>query len=643
MCGLCGIYAEGVRADTAASIRRMLAALAHRGPDGEGVYRNGPVTLGHRRLSVLDLSPSGAQPMSLASSGITISYNGEVYNFQALRRALETAGETFRGRSDTEVVLRAYQAWGLAGLQRLEGIFALALWDPCEKRLVLMRDRFGVKPLFYARAAGQLMFASEIGALLAAADIDRAIDPQAFAEYLWFGNPYEDRTIYREVRALPAGHWLVVEQGRERLEPWWRIEQWLGLPPPHDEFQQCVAGVRAALDTAVARQLVADVPVAIFLSGGIDSSAVACSAARAQSHPIASYSAGFDFARGINELPVARSVAVHLGLIHHELHIAGSDLVEVMLHLAAAHGEPFADAANIPLYLLARELRGSIKVVLQGDGGDEVFAGYRRYAVLQYFALWRLWPRFLSDPLRRLGRTAVRAARMLEAAGTRDPGERMARLLTLETPADSPFEDLESEARAALQESADPLLAYRRCAERFGTADPVRQMLLTDLTLQLPSQFLAKVDRATMAQGIEARVPLLDESVAELAVRMPTAWKVRGLKKKRVLREALRGRLSPAVLDRPKTGFGVPYGHWLRTSLHGVARDALLDSSFCQRYGLRRARLELLLREHRAGTRDRSFRLWKLLQLALWTHGAQQQRPAANTGGCADDARSAAG
>ena len=615
-------------------VTRMAAALAHRGPDGEGVFMDDEVTLGHRRLSVLDLSPTGAQPMTLAASGTTITYNGEVYNFAALRRELETAGESFCGRSDTEVILRAYDRWGLEGLRRLEGIFALALWDARAQRLVLMRDRFGVKPLFYARAGGRLIFASQIGALFAAQQLDRSIDSQAFAEYLWFGNAYEERTIYRQVRAVPPGHWLIVDGSRERLEPWWRIEQWLEAPPPPGGFKECAAQLRAALDAAVARQLVADVPVGIFLSGGIDSSAVACSAMIVQSQPLASYTAGFDFAHGINELPKARAVAAHLGLSHHELHVAGADLTEAMMRLAGAHGEPFADAANIPLYLLARELRGSVKVVLQGDGGDEMFAGYRRYAVLRHAALWRAWPRALTAPLRRLGRTGVRAARILEAAGAREAAERMALLLTVETHADSPLEDLQPEARAALQEGTDPLLAYRRCAVRFGGADPVRQMLLTDLALQLPSQFLPKVDRATMLLGIEARVPLLDESVAQLAVSMPTAWKVRGLQNKRVLRTALRGRLPPAVLAGPKTGFGVPYEHWLRTSLHGLARDALLDTPFCQRYGLRRDRMEHLLNEHRAGRRAWGFRLWKLLQLALWNRGAHQQHATAALAGC---------
>jgi asparagine synthase (glutamine-hydrolysing) len=618
MCGLCGIYGNGANDLRQAAVRRMVSALAHRGPDGEGVYVDDGIALGHRRLSVVDLSPTGAQPMSLGSSGPTISYNGEVYNFAALRHELEAEGRSFRSRSDTEVILHTYDAWSLGGLQRLEGIFAFGLWDKARRRLVLMRDRLGIKPLFYARALDQLVFGSEIKALFAAGGVDTTIDQQAFSEYLWYGNAYEDRTIYREVRCVPPGHWLIIEEGRLRLERWWRLEEWLDPAQELTDRDDCARKVRVALDAAVARQLVADVPVGIFLSGGVDSSAVAASAMAVQSKPLASYCVAFDFETGVNELPKAREVAAHLGLTHHEMYVRSADIVNVLLALARAHDEPFADAANIPLYLLARELRGVVKVVLQGDGGDEMFAGYRRYAVLRNSAWWRAWPRALTPALRATGRLGARAARMLDAAGASDSAERMALLLTVESLADSPLSLMEGDARASLEGETDPFIAYRRCAERFRLADPVQQMLLTDVSLQLPSQFLAKVDRATMALGMEARVPLLDEKVAELAVRIPSSWKVRGTQKKIVLREALRPRLPVSILDGPKTGFGVPYEHWLRTILYDFARDAILDPRFCQRFGFRRTGVERALVEHRQERREHGFRLWKLLQLALW-------------------------
>jgi asparagine synthase (glutamine-hydrolysing) len=622
MCGICGIHGARRGADLEAAARRMVATMTHRGPDAGGVFAGDGVAFGHRRLSILDLSPTGAQPMRLDGSGLAITHNGEVYNFQELRTELEAEGASFRGHSDTEVVLNAYRAWGLDGLKRLEGIFAFALWDDVARRLVLMRDRLGVKPLFFSQTREQLVFGSEIKAILAAGGVDRSVDPQAFSEYLWYGNAFEDRTIYAGVRALPPGHWMIVENGRSRIEPWWRLEEWAD-PPGFRDPGEAAEAVRAALDAAVARQLVADVPVGIFLSGGIDSSAIAASAMAVQDRPLTSYAVGFDFDRGINELPKARMVADHLGLDHHEFHVGGSNLEAVLVELVRAHDEPFGDAANIPLYLLAKELGGERKVVLQGDGGDEMFGGYRRYVVLHYLKRWRAWPRPLTPLVHALGSPGRRFARMATATGTGDPAMTMALLLTMETQREPPTQFMTAEARSALDASADPFLAYRRASTRFQEHGAVQRMLLTDLTLQLPSQFLPKVDRATMAQGLEARVPFLDERVGELATGLPAGWKVDGRQRKAVLREAMRTRLPAAILDGPKTGFGVPYEHWLRTSLFEMARAAIMDPGFVTAFGFDAAAVGSALTEHRSGARDHGFFLWKVFQLALWR---QEQR-----------------
>lgn len=594
----------------------MSETLAHRGPDDAGVFVGAGIVLGHRRLSIIELSSAGAQPMTQGTT--TVVYNGESYNFRELRAELEALGHAFRGHSDTEVLLHAYQAWGLEGLTRLEGIFAFALWDAARSRLVLMRDRLGVKPLFYARQGPRLAFGSEIKAIFAGMEADRGIDPQALSEYLWYGNAFEDRTLYRGVRSLEPGWRLIMEAGEMRLEPWWRIESWLADAPRPGSPGEAAEAVRAALDAAVTRQLVSDVPVGIFLSGGLDSSSIAASAAAAGGRRLSSFSVGFDYEQGINELPKARGLAQRLGLDHHELRVAGGALEEVIGALVRAHDEPFADAANIPLYLLAAQLRGTIKVVLQGDGGDEMFGGYRRYSILSAARLWRLWPHAL-EPLLARARFGGRLARMGAAAGSSDPALRMALLLTVETLRDPPSSMLRQEARERLLTGTDPFLAYRRCAGRFVDADPVQQMLLTDLSLQLPSQFLPKVDRATMAHGLEARVPMLDERVGALAVGLPANLKVRGARRKIVLREAMRGRLPEEIRAGPKVGFGVPYEEWLRTSLFAFAHAAILAPQFLERFGLDRPRLESALLEHRARRRDCGFLLWKLLQLALWS------------------------
>ena len=619
MCGICGLYGtNNADSDLNRRISRMMQTISHRGPDSRGSFIGDGVALGHLRLSVLDLSPTGAQPMTLGET--TVVHNGEVYNFRELRRELEEAGRTFRGHSDTEVLLHAYEAWGLDGLSRLEGMFAFALWDSKRRRLVLMRDRLGIKPLFYAWRDGQLAFGSEIKAVLAGVEPDRTLDAQALAEYLWYGNTFEDRTIFRAVRSLPAGHRLVVEGGTRRVESWWRLEEWLARPAHFESAHEAAMAVREAVDLAVGRQLVSDVPVAIFLSGGVDSSSIAASAAVAGGQRLSSYAVGFDYERGVQELPKARRVAQMFGLDHHELHVQGGALDEVIVALVAAHDEPFADAANIPLYLLAQKLGGTVKVVLQGDGGDEMFAGYRRYAILRNVSWWRACAGALERLLTMMpGALGARLGRLVSAAGHPDPALRMALLLTVETLRDPPTALFEPGARRRLEASTDPFIAYRRCAQRFAFVDPVQQMLLTDVSLQLPSQFLTKVDRSTMAHGIEARVPLLDERVAALAIGMSSTLKVRGTQKKVVLRDAMRGRVPDEILDGPKTGFGVPYEEWLRGSLYKFARAALLDAQFIERFGLDHAHLVSALDQHRARQRNRGFLLWKLLQLSLWS------------------------
>jgi asparagine synthase (glutamine-hydrolysing) len=623
MCGLTGIYIRQDRAEFEFSnsirllVKSMTNTLSLRGPDSSGYLACPHIAFGHSRLSILELSDTGAQPMRLGENGPMITYNGEVYNFRDLRRELQMLGCSFRGKSDTEVVLQAYALWGLEGLKRLEGIFSFALWDPAHQRLVLMRDRLGVKPLFYGESRHGLAFGSEIKAVLAAGGVDTSLDDQSLSDYLWYGNSYGDRTFFKGVRAIEPGHWLIIEGGKLRIEPWWCIEEWLEHPSPVRSQLEAAVQVREALDHAVARQLVADVPVGIFLSGGVDSSSIASAAMQHRTEPLKSYAAGFDFDRGINELPKAARVAQHLRLAHHELQVSGSELESVLITLAQAHDEPFADAANIPLYLMCKQLGGSIKVVLQGDGGDELFAGYRRYSILHNAHWWRLWPQALSPLIRASGNLGSRFTRMADSVGHHDPALRMAFLLTTETQQNPPEAVFLPERRRELAETTDPFVAYRQAAERFQDHEPVQQMLLTDLTVQLPSQFLTKVDRATMAAGIEARVPFLDERVVRLAVNLPSTWKVKGTENKVVLRQSQRSRLPADILNGPKTGFGVPYEHWLRSSLYEFARERLLDHNFLNQFSLDGAVVERMLEQHKNRTVERGFMLWKLLQLSI--------------------------
>lgn len=622
MCGFAGVINWANEGHSGAAreeiVTNMASTLALRGPDSKGVFVDEVIALGHRRLKVIDLSENGAQPMQVREDGPVVAYNGEIYNFRLLRDELISLGYVFRGDSDTEVILNVYDKWGLEGLARLEGVFAYALWDPSREILTLTRDRLGIKPLFYAESSMGLAFGSEIKALLAAGGVDTSLSNQAFSEYLWFGNTHEDRSFYNGVKALLPGQRLIIDKNSRRLEYWWKIEKNLENPLEETSFDKATEMVQQALDASVKRQLVSDVPIGIFLSGGVDSSAIAASASRVRPNELNSYSASFDFDEGIDESEKALLVAKHLGLNHHQLRICGADISEVMVILARAHDEPFADAANIPLYLMCKQLDPAVKVVLQGDGGDELFAGYRRYQILNNHKYFKFFPSYLNYVFRNTGKYGARAARIYDAIKSSDPAMRMAMLLTVETLFNNPTSLLTEEKRQELSSSTDSFLAYRRAADRFKEKDPIQQMLLTDLTVQLPSQFLTKVDRATMAAGIEARVPLLDENMLRLSLRMPTKWKVDNKQNKIILRNSQRGRLPASILDGPKTGFGVPYQFWLRSSLYDFSRERLLNPQFTDFFGLNGRLLEMKIQEHLRGDFEHGFLLWKLLQLALW-------------------------
>lgn len=624
MCGFCGILApraSALGADAsqalAGRVERMVATIRHRGPDDAGVHVCGPAALGHARLSILDLSAAGHQPMLEGDGRLAIAYNGEVYNFAALRDELCAEGHAFRTGTDTEVVLAAYRVWGEDAFARLEGMYAFALWDASREVLFLVRDRMGIKPLYFAEANGALVFGSEIKALLASGLVARTPDEAALREYLWYGAILGEHSAFAGVRQVPPGGLLRVARDRApEVRRYWRLED---VAPVTDAEPVAVAQVRALLERAVASHLVSDVPVGVFLSGGIDSSAITAFASRALGRRLATYSAGFDYDRGINELPRAARIAAHFGTEHHELRLSAPELPDVITRLVDAHDEPFGDAANLPLFLLCEALGGRAKVILQGDGGDELFAGYRRYAILNNLGVWRAAAAAGVPALRAMagGPRRDRALRFLTAVGATDPAMRGALLLTVESPVAPPDEVLHPERRARMA-SADPFAAYRAAHQRFAAHDDVQRMLYTDLTVLLPGQFLPKVDRATMAHGVEVRVPFLDRALVEYAAGLPSSLKVRGAAKKYVLRRALRGVVPDEVLDGPKTGFGVPYEWWLQKPLAGFLREVLDDPATRQTGLFDHATLDVRVREHTTGARNHGFLLWKCLQLALW-------------------------
>lgn len=620
MCGIAGVIRRDGAVDRAV-LERMATTLRHRGPDDSGVFASGPVGLAHTRLSIIDLSAHGHQPMASEDGNFAIAYNGEIYNHLALREDLEAKGHRFRGRSDTETALRAYMEWGESAFAMFDGMFAMAVWDARRGVLQLVRDAFGIKPLYVARTSSAFVFGSEIKAVLASGTTGAELHWAGLGEYLHFDAALGANTLFAGIDKVLPGQLLTVSQGEVRSS------QFASLPAGEsvaDDFATAAGTVRERLAQAVQSHLMSDVPVGVFLSGGIDSSAIVAFASKQYGRRIGTYAVGFDgtdFTGRADETPAARQVAELFDTDHHELRISGKGLMDVVARLVRCHDEPFGDPAGIPLYMLCEQLRGSVKVVLQGDGGDEVFAGYPRYAYLAHIRLLRALSfstRWLHPLARRLpGRRELRSFRAVGAYQRHAPARCMAQMVSTESMNRPPGRILSAGARELLR-GADPLRRYRELAASVSGSDPVKQMLTTDSSILLPDVYFAKVDRATMAHGIEVRVPMVDRRLAAYAFGLPSAYKVRGMQKKRVLRQALRGIVPDAILDRPKTGFGVPVNRWLRTSLLDDMKSVLLDAEL-QRTGLfDRVALERCIREHAERRRDNGTLLYKALSLALW-------------------------
>lgn len=600
-------------------VARMVASLRHRGPDGHGTWCDDDVALGHARLSIIAPGPGGAQPMASADGRYVLSYNGELYNFRELRAELEAGGAAFRSASDSEVVLQAFARWGEDAFARFNGMFAVAIWDVRERRLTLARDRFGIKPLYHVGAGGDggaFAFASEIGALRAGDALGDRLSRQGLIEYLYYGMALGTETLYAGCAKLAPGHVLTLGPGEApRIRPFWTLAS---LPPTRAVPEaEAVEAVRALLGRAVDRHLVADVPVALFLSGGLDSSTLCVLAAERYADRLATWSVEFEGDGATSELATAREVAGRCGTEHHEVRLAYTDLESVLERITDAHGQPFGDAANVPLYLLTQGL-GDTKVVLQGDGGDEIFAGYRRYGLMDRLPAWRLFRTLARLPhgLANRSNLARRVRRMQDALGAADGAERQARLLTEEWSDDEVLGLLNAELRAAVA-GIDPFRRYRELWPAVASRPPAQAMLWTDTQVLLPDQFLEKVDRATMANSVEVRVPFLDTELADYVMALPAAMKV-GAPSKRLLRLAMADALPRSVLHGPKLGFGVPYGAWLRGPLAGYARERLLDPEglVARLFDVRA--VEALWRLHVERGVDRGFMLYKLLMLSLW-------------------------
>lgn len=614
MCGIAGIAALDARAKLdAASLRQMLTCLRHRGPDDEGEFAAEGVLLGHRRLSIIDVE-GGHQPLYGARESTVIIANGEIYNYRELARELRARGHTFRTASDTEVAAHAYDEWGLDFLDRLEGMFALALWDGAAQRLVLARDRMGEKPLYYTIVGEQLLFASELTALLQHPSVERELDPQALAAYLALEYIPAPRTILRNVQKLEPATALIVENGAARTRTYWRIEARNTFA---GSYEDAVAALRQRLERAVVSRLVSDVPLGVFLSGGIDSSVVAALAARAGA--VDTFSIGFR-EKSFDESRYARLVSERIGSNHHERIFEGSEMPRLVPQLARMLDEPLGDASILPTALLSAFAREHVTVAVGGDGGDELFAGYPMHQAQRFALITRRIPGAhalggaaaavlpVSHANFSLGfklRSYLRGARLqppLNQAlwmSSFAPDEQRA-LLRNGTPDNDAF--------------ADVLEAW----QRSEGGELLARSSHLDATTYLPNDILMKVDRASMRVGLEVRAPFLARDVVELAFSVPDSYRMRGLTGKRMLRDAARDLIPEEILARPKKGFGIPVGAWLNGPLRELARDVLSAASI-ERGGLfHSSEVQRMLSEHAARKRDHRKPLWTLLVFELW-------------------------
>jgi asparagine synthase (glutamine-hydrolysing) len=634
MCGVAGLIDPTQRSDGAAltaAADRMAAALAHRGPDGAGHWVDAAagVALGHRRLAVIDLTPTGAQPMASSCGRYVVAYNGQIYNYLELKRELAARGRRFRGGSDTEVLVEGCAQWGVAPmLRRLNGMFAFALWDREERALTLARDRLGIKPLYWgqpADAGGLFLFASELKGMTAHGGWRPAIDEAAVAAFIRCGYVPSPASIYRGIHKLPPGHLLRLALGRApEIAAWWRLDEAIAAAGANRRGDEAavVDQLDGLLRDAVRRQMVADVPIGVLLSGGIDSTLVAALMQTQSTAPVRSFTIGFA-ERGFDESAAARAVAGHLGTDHTELILDPSEVRALIPELPRLYDEPFADASQLPTCLVARLARKRVTVALSGDGGDESFFGYNRYT--RAAGLWRRLSR-LPVPLRRalsggLRGVAPSAWDRLFAAlpgAPRQPGEKLHKLADI-----LPLRDDDAVHDRLTALSADSALLLCRPSPAAAAPPPiagdaVERMAYRDSLAYLPDDILTKLDRASMAVGLEARVPLLDHRVVEFAWSLPSALKLDDGVGKRPLRQLLDRYVPRALVDRPKSGFAAPIADWLGGPLRDWAEAQLAPGRLAAEGFFVPGAVARLWQEHLDGRRNHHQQLWALLMFQAW-------------------------
>jgi asparagine synthase (glutamine-hydrolysing) len=617
MCGIAGLLnTDRSSGLDKAIVHRMCQTIVHRGPDDEGIYVQGGVGLGMRRLSIIDVA-GGCQPIHNEDRTVWVVFNGEIYNFPELRRQLEQSGHRFYTNTDTEVIVHLYEDLDGDCVQRLRGMFAFAIFDERRQKLMLARDRLGIKPLHYASTPERLLFGSEIKAILAAAPELNEVNPQALLDFFYFGYIPEPATAFKRIQKLPPGHLALWANGHMTVRQYWDVPAYSVCEPRSEE--ECLEELETRLAEAVRMRLISDVPLGALLSGGVDSSLIVALMARASNAPVKTFSVGFSKS-DFNEAQHARRVARCFGTEHHELHVE-PNIAQTLDALTRSLEEPFGDSSMIPTFYISRLAREHVTVALSGDGGDELFAGYDRYSlslrrrVLEPVPEWaRRWYRDHLHPL--IPRSARGRAyaynvalpwreRYLDSVSFIPAFERQTRLLS-------------DDFRASIQ-GHDPLDPFREYLNRAPAQDPLSQLLYLDTKTYLPGDILTKVDRMSMATSLEARVPLLDHPFVEYATSLPARLKLCGFQQKYILKKlAVRAGVPPEVVYRPKQGFALPLVYWIREEFKHDLPRLLLEPRTLQRGYLKRQGISELLDEHARGRRNHSGSIWRLLVFELW-------------------------
>jgi asparagine synthase (glutamine-hydrolysing) len=626
VCGICGILTTDRTLVSRERLERMADTIRHRGPDDSGVWIGGSagltVGLAHRRLSIIDLSTAGHQPMTNEDGSIWLTYNGEIYNHADLRAELEPAGHEYRSHTDSETIIHAFEQWGAKAVDRFRGMFAFALWDNARRRLMLVRDRLGIKPLYYAETSDGLVFASEIKAILASGLVPTALADGALSEYLAFGYLAGEGTMFRGIRKLPPGHTLSWEDGRARVAPYWELRFVPAIRTPEPELVHTFSDL---FQQSVKLRLMSDVPLGVFLSGGLDSSAIAAVTSCLISDPLKTFSVGFE-SRYYSEFSYARDVARLVGADHHEVVLTSDAFANALPRLVWHEDEPLWGTASVALYFVSELAARDVKVVLTCEGSDELFAGYDRYWMTALNAralrLYGLLPR--------AGRNLLRKGLFSDVVPERIRRAFSHTFLHADTIPESLILDnwfglfspewqrqLAGPALARDLDTADVYMSRRDVFDHAPAADIVDRFLYLDIKTSLV-ELLMKQDQMSMAASIESRVPFLDHKLVEFAATLPDRWKLDGWTTKRVLRESMKGLLPDSILNRPKMGFPVPFAHWTRGGWNVVAREVLLDRRSRERGLIDPQAVDRLLAHHATGRTEGGDRIWSLLNLELW-------------------------